>query len=126
MGEIGAIRNWCTNYFGGVARETGLTSEPMQRALHLHAVALSRWCRCAPPCGHSLPRSSPVFSLQVVRELQQQKGENWNVRIGIHTGKLCAGLLGRNKFIYDVFGDTVNLASRLADAAEVDHVNVCV
>jgi hypothetical protein len=60
----------------------------------------------------------------VVRELQQQKGENWNVRIGIHTGKLCAGLLGRNKFIYDVFGDTVNLASRLADAAEVDHVNV--
>ncbi len=35
------------------------------------------------------------------------------MRIGIHTGPVVAGIIGRHKFIYDVWGDTVNVASRL-------------
>ena len=41
-----------------------------------------------------------------------------HVKIGIHTGKVCAGVLGATKLQYDVFGDTVNLASRLTTSAE--------
>ena len=42
----------------------------------------------------------------------------WRVRIGIHAGPVVAGVLGTKKFVYDVWGDTVNVASRLETAAE--------
>ena len=37
----------------------------------------------------------------------------FRIRIGIHTGPVVAGLLGRHRFVYDVWGETVNIASRL-------------
>ena len=42
----------------------------------------------------------------------------WQVRIGLHAGPVVAGVLGTKKFVYDVWGDTVNVASRLETAAE--------
>ncbi len=45
-------------------------------------------------------------------------GGHWQVRIGIHTGPVVAGILGMRKFAYDVWGDTVNVASRLETTAE--------
>jgi class 3 adenylate cyclase len=38
----------------------------------------------------------------------------WEMRIGIHIGPVVAGVLGREKFSYDLWGDTVNVAARLA------------
>ena len=37
----------------------------------------------------------------------------FRIRIGVHTGPVVAGLLGRHRFVYDVWGETVNIASRL-------------
>ena len=37
----------------------------------------------------------------------------FQIRIGMHTGPVVAGIIGSHKFIYDVWGDTVNFASRL-------------
>ena len=42
----------------------------------------------------------------------------WRVRIGLHVGPVVAGVLGTKKFVYDVWGDTVNVASRLETAAQ--------
>jgi len=47
----------------------------------------------------------------------------WQIRVGMHTGKLVAGVIGRKKFIYDVWGDTVNTASRLEAAGEPGRIN---
>lgn len=48
----------------------------------------------------------------------------WTLRIGIHSGPLVAGVIGKKKFAYDVWGDTVNIASRICSACEPGKVNI--
>lgn len=58
---------------------------------------------------------------------QQEKSRGGNileVRIGIHTGPVIAGIIGIKKFAYDIWGDTVNIASRMESAGETGKVNI--
>jgi class 3 adenylate cyclase/FixJ family two-component response regulator len=48
----------------------------------------------------------------------------FEVRIGIHSGPLVAGVVGSNKFAYDIWGETVNLASQMERHSEVGKVNI--
>ncbi len=48
----------------------------------------------------------------------------WELRLGIHAGEAIAGVVGKNKFAYDIWGDTVNLASRMESSGEVGKVNI--
>jgi class 3 adenylate cyclase len=48
----------------------------------------------------------------------------WGLRVGVHSGAVVAGIVGKNKYAYDVWGDTVNIASRLESAGEVNKVNI--
>lgn len=48
----------------------------------------------------------------------------WEIRLGIHTGPLTAGVVGRKKFAYDIWGDTVNVASRMESASEPGKINI--
>jgi class 3 adenylate cyclase len=48
----------------------------------------------------------------------------WGLRVGVHSGAVVAGIVGKNKYAYDVWGDTVNLASRLESAGEANKVNI--
>lgn len=50
--------------------------------------------------------------------------KQWELRIGIHSGPLVAGVIGKKKFAYDVWGDTVNIASRICSACEPGRVNI--
>ena len=48
----------------------------------------------------------------------------WMMRFGINSGSVVGGIVGRDKYIYDIFGDTVNTASRLEHASEAMKINV--
>jgi class 3 adenylate cyclase len=48
----------------------------------------------------------------------------WELRVGIHSGPVVAGVVGRKKFAYDIWGNTVNVANRLESSGEVGRVNI--
>jgi ligand-binding sensor domain-containing protein/class 3 adenylate cyclase/HD superfamily phosphodiesterase len=88
-------------------------------------------------CAGGIPirnKSNPIdvvlASLEIQRTMQEfakntKKGEPiWGLRIGVHTGNLVAGVIGIKRFAYDIWGDTVNVASRVESGGEVGRVNV--
>ncbi len=89
-------------------------------------------------CAGGLPEAHPNHAREVVAaaleirdfitELEQQRireGKlSFQIRIGIHTGPVVAGVVGATKFAYDIWGDTVNTAARLESASEPGQVNI--
>lgn len=63
-----------------------------------------------------------MISRKLDRDAEGKLG--FDMRIGIHTGDVVAGIVGTKKFQYDIWGDTVNLAARLESAGEVGKINV--
>lgn len=58
------------------------------------------------------------------KEREAIGGSGFDVRIGIHTGPVVAGIVGVNKFAYDIWGSTVNTASRMENAGEANKINI--
>ncbi len=63
--------------------------------------------------------------MQSLKEQREKEGKHFfEIRIGIHTGPVVAGIVGTKKFAYDVWGDTVNTASRMESSGEPGKVNI--
>lgn len=89
-------------------------------------------------CAGGIPeknRTNPVEVVMASLEMQkymaglhEQARKNnssfWDIRIGIHTGSVIAGVIGHKKLSYDIWGDTVNTASRMESSGEAGKINI--
>lgn len=89
-------------------------------------------------CAGGIPdknRTNPVEVVLAAIEMQEYmkklkktaeiRNHNfWDIRIGIHTGPVIAGVVGQKKLSYDIWGDTVNTASRMESSGEPGKVNI--
>lgn len=84
-----------------------------------------------PMRNHSHPFDAVLAAMEMaqyidaVNEQKKKQGTcQWNIRIGVHTGSVIAGIIGRKKFLYDIWGDTVNVASRMESGGEAGKINI--
>ncbi len=114
----------CFSYFDAVTRRFKLEK--------LKTIGDSYMCAGGVPeinRTHTIDAVLAALEIQAfMNRMQSIKSEQglpyWSLRLGIHTGPLVAGVIGENKFAYDVWGDTVNIASRCESAGVAGRINV--
>ena len=89
-------------------------------------------------CAGGLPEKNRTNPVEVIlaalemkaymtrlKETSELEGMRyWDIRIGIHTGTVVAGVVGQKKLSYDIWGDTVNIASRMESSGEAGKINI--
>jgi class 3 adenylate cyclase len=82
-------------------------------------------------CAGGVPEPSithPADAVKAAVAMQEyvksQVGKAWQLRVGVHTGPVTAGVVGKHKFAFDIWGDAVNLAARMEQSGVAGSINI--
>lgn len=123
-GELVAEIDVCFKAFDGIITRNGLEKIKTIGDSYMCAGGLP-----VPTADHAEKVVKAALEIQEFMEQHQQEriGQGkarFEARIGIHTGPVVAGIVGVKKFAYDIWGDTVNIASRMESSGEAGKVNI--
>ena len=119
-------------------RELSMYFEKFDSISKLHYLEKIKTIGDSYMCAGGLPirnRSNPLDIVLAALEIQKFMAESnrikvknnqpvWNIRLGIHTGEVIAGVIGKSKMAYDIWGDAVNTASRMESCGEINKINI--
>jgi class 3 adenylate cyclase len=116
--------DYCYRQFDQVIEKYGLEKIKTMGDAYICAGGL-------PTMNFTHPEDAVRAALDIRDFMDQIKSDKTNknepffeIRIGVHTGPVVAGIVGSKKFAYDIWGDTVNLAARMQSSGEISKVNI--
>jgi adenylate cyclase len=106
--------------------------------IHKHGVEKIKTIGDAYMCVSGVPDPHPDHAIRMVKaaldileymrtlnmENERRGFPTWQIRVGINSGPISAGVVGTKKFCYDIWGDSVNVASRMESSGEPGKVNI--
>jgi class 3 adenylate cyclase len=118
------IVNWLNNVFtrfDGVVQEHGMEKIKTIGDAYMAVAGVPNHCE-----DHADRAADAALAIiQACENIRDPDNLPMRVRIGIATGPAVAGVIGAYKFSYDLWGDTVNTASRMESLGQTDRIQVC-
>lgn len=118
--ELVSYLNALFSDFDAIARELGVEKIKMIGDAYMVVAGVPE-----PRADHA--RAIAEMGLRMIETVARARdahGAPFSARVGIHSGPVVAGIIGTHRFLYDVWGDTVNLASRLEALSAPDRIHV--
>ena len=118
--EMVEYLNWLFSHFDILAGELGVEKVKTIGDAYMVVAGMPE-----PRADHAEAASRMALGMmEALDKVNVEIGQAFQARIGIHSGPVVAGIIGTHRFVYDVWGDTVNVASRLEGSSLANRIQI--